>query len=1543
MHHTAEQFGVRGAREAFPIDSLSRAGGGWSPAPQRPWPPSGRCSANVAQNQYNSYPSHMSSIGHSGKSYCPSGSPRPLHGKLDGIHSCVQALQHEQPQPRVWEQLGQIYESEYELEDAIKCYQSAVRYASGYSYSDLTARINRLQQVHVWKLRSNPPPNRQRTLPTLQEVWNILQQKRNYNSTKNGCQLKRAAGPGDHCAQQSMPPLHQVVRPSHGNEIPSPVKRKRSRSPDQIQSHQQVHHSGMQRPGDPAHSSLPPHGQYPSQKAGAAWLHAHKESWSHGRKDSPVNVQEQRRPAADAVPGSSSSSGPHGNPTVHPVTTTTGQPACGGPVPSRGEPRGRQPCAGHEAKEAQRPRAEGEVPPHQQRTASTEHWKPQQGPNPAGSTALLGCYRSSEGHPQGPNGRLDRGPHTHQGSALLPEAPAIATTAPEACSATHSAHLSASPKGERCVPRRGAPEPGDRRRDGERCYWGSSRERAPTPLDGQPSCRSPPAKVEELGHVAPARRAPQPPLTPVDQAQGPCPKTEQKPNPKDPAVARGPTWERKGGGGSAWPSREQPKSVTSPTPRDPCRASQPRMPPLSGPHRTCTDESRGRAAPRPDQPGSAAKPAPTLPTSVSKLSRGFASPPRLAEAPKAKPGHGEGVDGRWLPKPPPLTCALSGRPAAPPPPPPASPDTKPTSPDPAAPPSPRAGMFYRAPSPGHGEGKAAPVPACHKAARVLKSLASALEGQHLACRVHAKSAAQPPGAPAAGKGLLLPVAPGDRASSSSPESEMWIKAIITTEAQKSGANGAHRHHHRHRHRPRPPPPPPEPPAADEPATSPCKVESPAERPGLEPETLSPPGLGRPCGNATSANRPAGKTCEAERAVSPTPPPPAAQREEGRPQGQHRRPKHRSKHSSRDRSRRRNRGSKSGKGKQRRILGNIDLQSKEIQAREKVKAEVPKVSKPAPPPSAEEPEWAEARRAEPPAPAGKDPDAGGRSALGASNILRVKPFPEGTTKELKIKLIKVESGDRETFIASEVEERRIRLSDLTIESSGADVIRACKSTKLKGKFTASCVLPAHSVKPGCLTEQQPLREKLNPPTPSIYLESKRDAFSPVLQQFCTDAKTPITVIRGLAGSLRLNLGLFSTKTLVEANGEHTVEVRTQLQQPSDENWDPSGGSQTWPCESSRSHTTIAKYAQYQASSFQESLQEDKESDEEEAEAESEKPVDAPETVNRNGQKVPLKVIKFGTNIDLSDPKLWKPQLQELLKLPAFMRVSSNGNMLSHVGHTIYGMNTVQLYMKVPGSRTPGHQENNNFCSVNINIGPGDCEWFAVPEGYWETISEFCDRHGVDYLTGSWWPVLDDLYAAKIPVYRFIQRPGDLVWINAGTVHWVQATGWCNNIAWNVGPLTAYQYQLALERYEWNKVKKVKSIVPMIHVTWNAARTVKVTDPELYRMIKYCLMTSLKQCQLLRDALTNSGKKIIFQSRVKEEPAYYCNECELEVFNILFVTSENNNRKSYIVHCEDCARQRSPSLLNVVILEQYKMDDLVQAYDHFILTPQSGSSR
>uniref|UniRef100_A0A2I3RTU8 [histone H3]-trimethyl-L-lysine(27) demethylase n=1 Tax=Pan troglodytes TaxID=9598 RepID=A0A2I3RTU8_PANTR len=161
--------------------------------------------------------------------------------------------------------------------------------------------------------------------------------------------------------------------------------------------------------------------------------------------------------------------------------------------------------------------------------------------------------------------------------------------------------------------------------------------------------------------------------------------------------------------------------------------------------------------------------------------------------------------------------------------------------------------------------------------------------------------------------------------------------------------------------------------------------------------------------------------------------------------------------------------------------------------------------------------------------------------------------------------------------------------VSIYPSSAEVLKACRNLGKNGLSNSSILLDKCPPPRPPSSPYPPLpKDKLNPPTPSIYLENKRDAFFPPLHQFCTNPNNPVTVIRGLAGALKLDLGLFSTKTLVEANNEHMVEVRTQLLQPADENWDPTGTKKIWHCESNRSHTTIAKYAQYQASSFQESL-------------------------------------------------------------------------------------------------------------------------------------------------------------------------------------------------------------------------------------------------------------------------------------------------------------------------------------------------------------------
>uniref|UniRef100_A0AAZ3QW24 [histone H3]-trimethyl-L-lysine(27) demethylase n=1 Tax=Oncorhynchus tshawytscha TaxID=74940 RepID=A0AAZ3QW24_ONCTS len=162
------------------------------------------------------------------------------------------------------------------------------------------------------------------------------------------------------------------------------------------------------------------------------------------------------------------------------------------------------------------------------------------------------------------------------------------------------------------------------------------------------------------------------------------------------------------------------------------------------------------------------------------------------------------------------------------------------------------------------------------------------------------------------------------------------------------------------------------------------------------------------------------------------------------------------------------------------------------------------------------------------------------------------------------------------------------SSVSIYPSSNQVLKACRNLGKNGLSSSSILLDqCPPPRPPAPSPSLP-KDKLNPSTPSVYLENKRDAFFPPLHQFCTNPSNPVTVIRGLAGALKLDLGLFSTKTLVEANPDHLVEVRTQLSQPTDENWDLSGTRKMWRCQSSQSHTTIAKYAQYQASSFQDSL-------------------------------------------------------------------------------------------------------------------------------------------------------------------------------------------------------------------------------------------------------------------------------------------------------------------------------------------------------------------
>lgn len=192
-------------------------------------------------------------------------------------------------------------------------------------------------------------------------------------------------------------------------------------------------------------------------------------------------------------------------------------------------------------------------------------------------------------------------------------------------------------------------------------------------------------------------------------------------------------------------------------------------------------------------------------------------------------------------------------------------------------------------------------------------------------------------------------------------------------------------------------------------------------------------------------------------------------------------------------------------------------------------------------------------------------------------------------------------------------------EFNVQMSAGDVLKQCKGLGLDGEININLLTELEAAKQQRLFDEQhnrlvppppmddqqsapvplplpdqppyppPSNAQLQPPTPSVFLECKKDAHSQQLQQFCL--AHPIAVVRGIANVLKMDLGLFSTKTLVESNPEHPIEVRFQLAQTSDENWHPQKKQMVWYCESHRSHSSIAKYAHYQASTFQDSLKEE----------------------------------------------------------------------------------------------------------------------------------------------------------------------------------------------------------------------------------------------------------------------------------------------------------------------------------------------------------------
>ena len=126
--------------------------------------------------------------------------------------------------------------------------------------------------------------------------------------------------------------------------------------------------------------------------------------------------------------------------------------------------------------------------------------------------------------------------------------------------------------------------------------------------------------------------------------------------------------------------------------------------------------------------------------------------------------------------------------------------------------------------------------------------------------------------------------------------------------------------------------------------------------------------------------------------------------------------------------------------------------------------------------------------------------------------------------------------------------------------------------------------------------------------------------------------------------------------------------------------------------------------------------------------------------------------------------------------------------------VLGVNTPQIYLKVRGNWTGGHQENLSLRAININFGPSSTIWHAIalPKDIEEFRRLVLEKYKLDIKKheGLWFCDIDFCLANKIPVITFNQRKGDLVLLGPTVLHWVRTLGLTTQSAWNFGSCDLY---------------------------------------------------------------------------------------------------------------------------------------------------------
>jgi hypothetical protein len=268
------------------------------------------------------------------------------------------------------------------------------------------------------------------------------------------------------------------------------------------------------------------------------------------------------------------------------------------------------------------------------------------------------------------------------------------------------------------------------------------------------------------------------------------------------------------------------------------------------------------------------------------------------------------------------------------------------------------------------------------------------------------------------------------------------------------------------------------------------------------------------------------------------------------------------------------------------------------------------------------------------------------------------------------------------------------------------------------------------------------------------------------------------------------------------------------------------------------------------------------------------------------------IKFAVNLDIGN---FPDQLLELYtKVPSWLYCNREEDLQSFLRRHIPGMSVPQIYLKVAGCWTGGHQENLSLRAVNINHGPGEVEWYCMEadEAYRFNSHILHDKKlNLLKLEGLWYIPLEDVLRRGFKVSKFVQQTGDVVVLAPGTLHWVRSYSYTVNSAWNIGEFNYLQVDQLFKRYDFNIEYGFRNLIPVKTLTLDIINNAAYKmDSKGFDLLKERLLLYLRDAiKVLQHVPEVSSEQEMDNTSVNN--VVMCNKCLAETFESWFYLNES----------------------------------------------------